>query len=254
MGIPARSTENPEPAHLASSLGDHPLPYRHRLEAARPKISPQLRQQRQCAASGLDRVGGLPVHPGRPRPSVCPHPPPRNQQEGRITDEVVEVIEPTVFIIGCPSVQLCLDLQYPRLRLFAVRPRRAGVHQRPPGMPVPPLRARCLPSPCSRLSRPRTTTEAPPRLRALSRQRACPPPPGTGSREGDSGTVPTFTMHRSLGEVASCAPAASPRVRRRPSPWPSSCQFIWGARSPFSYTVVVHKDGAHCCPAHIHQV
>ena len=32
--------------------------------------------------------------------------------------------------------------------------------------------------------------------------------------------VPTFTMHRLTGEVPSFAPAVSPRVRRRPSPWP----------------------------------
>ena len=32
--------------------------------------------------------------------------------------------------------------------------------------------------------------------------------------------VPTFTMYRLTGEVPSFAPAASPHLRRRPSPWP----------------------------------
>ena len=57
------------------------------------------------------------------------------------------------------------------------------------------LQIRCLPSPCSRLSRPRTTTKAPPHPRANSRQRACPPPKGG---EGDR-MVPTFTADRSTG-------------------------------------------------------
>ena len=32
--------------------------------------------------------------------------------------------------------------------------------------------------------------------------------------------VPTFTSNRSTSEVPSFTPAASPRLRRRPSPWP----------------------------------
>jgi hypothetical protein len=32
--------------------------------------------------------------------------------------------------------------------------------------------------------------------------------------------VPTFTMYRSTREMPSFVPAASPRLRRRPSPWP----------------------------------
>jgi hypothetical protein len=39
-------------------------------------------------------------------------------------------------------------------------------------------------------------------------------------RVGGAEMVPTFTMNRSAGSVPDCAPAASPRVRRRPSPWP----------------------------------
>jgi hypothetical protein len=55
------------------------------------------------------------------------------------------------------------------------------------------LRSRWTPSPCSRLSRPRTTT-GPPSHRSL--------------------------LNRSTGSVPSYAPAASPRLRRRLSPWP----------------------------------
>ena len=54
----------------------------------------------------------------------------------------------------------------------------------------------------------------------ISRRRTCPPPSWLDGGEGDPEMVPTFTMHRLTGEVPSFAPAVSPRVRRRPSPWP----------------------------------
>ena len=123
--------------------------------------------------------------------------------------------------VGCRlSVQLVLDPQYPRLGYVERRRWCVGVHRRPPGIPVHVLRVRCPPSPCGRLSRPRTTTRAPPHLGLISRRRTCPPPPWLGGGEGDPEMVPTFTMHRSTGEVPSFAPAVSPHVRRRPSVWP----------------------------------
>ena len=60
----------------------------------------------------------------------------------------------------------------------------------------------------------------PPHLGLISRRRTCPPPPTLGGGEGDPGLVPTFTVHRSTGEVPSFAPAALPHLRRRPSVWP----------------------------------
>src|SRR5690554_3276474 len=42
----------------------------------------------------------------------------------------------------------------------------------------------------------------------------CPGPTGT------TGRVPTFTVDRSTGPASSYAPAPSPWLRRRPSPWP----------------------------------
>jgi len=73
-----------------------------------------------------------------------------------------------------------LDLQYPGLCLGGRRPRCAGIHQRPPGIPTRKRRPCCPPSPCGRLSRPRTTTRTPSRLRAVSRRWACPPPAAGG--------------------------------------------------------------------------
>ena len=41
---------------------------------------------------------------------------------------------------------------------------------------------------------------------------------------GQTGTVPVFTVVRSAEEEPGCVPAASPRVRRRPSPWPTDAR------------------------------
>ena len=68
-----------------------------------------------------------------------------------------------------PLVQLGLHLQYPHVRC-------AGIHRRPPGIAVLPLGSCCPPSPCGRLSRPRTTTRATPHPDAISRRRAFPSP------------------------------------------------------------------------------
>jgi len=87
-------------------------------------------------------------------------------------------------------------------------------------MPVPKLRTRWVPSPCGRLSRPRTTTDPPPRPRAISRRRACPSSCRMHEGEGGLGAVPMFTMYRLAGSAPSCSAADSPRLRRRPSPWP----------------------------------
>ncbi len=69
-----------------------------------------------------------------------------------------------------------------------------------------PLHVRCLPSPCGRLSRPRTTTKAPPHLRPHSRQRACLPTAGSPRM------VPTFTKRLIDGvgaQLFPCSLAAS---------------------------------------------
>ena len=128
-----------------------------------------------------------------------------------------------------PLVQLGLDPQYLPLGLFQLRPQHAGIHRRSPAIPVPALRTRCRPSPCDRLSRPPTTTAAPPRPGLPGRARTCPPSTRKVERRDQPGTLPAFTTLRSTGSVPSFAPAASPRVRRRPSSWPP-CRRLHPAR------------------------
>ena len=122
-------------------------------------------------------------------------------------------------LFASPTVQLGLHPQYPGLRLFRRRPLCADVHRRPPALAARRLRGRCLPSPCRRLSRPRTTTQTPPRPTPSAGDepsRAWRGVPGSGER----GALPKFTMGRLTGWVASFVPATSPRVRRSLFPWP----------------------------------
>ena len=98
-------------AELAAGLGDHPLPHRQRFEPSGLEIVSQPGEQFRCAED--DRAGFHSIDSGRPRPPVAPNPLPRNHEEGGVVDEVVEVIEPTLGIVGRPLVQLGLHLQYP---------------------------------------------------------------------------------------------------------------------------------------------
>ena len=168
----------------------------------------------------LDVVGGRAVHSGRAGTPVGPHPLPGHGQHSRIDDQVEQVVEPATRLRTCPPVQLRLDLQYPLPGHHRWRERRAGIHQRPPDIPVLRLRTRCRPWPCDRLSRPRTTTAAPPQHAPLSRRWACPGPAWlAGDRRGRA-LVPTFTVFRSTGSAPSYSPTASPRLTRSTSSWP----------------------------------
>src|SRR6266496_6221922 len=220
--IPHGRDPQPAPLGRGAGLGDQPLPHGQGPKAAVLQAGPQLREEGLLAPHRLDVVGGLAVHPGRAGTLVAPHPTPPNQQQRRITHKVEQIIEPTSRIVGCPSVQLGLDSQYPRLRLLNRQrgPRRAGIHRRPPSLPATLLRTRCRPSPGARLSRARTTTAAPSPPKAPSRRRACPPLAWLASGTGSPGRVPTFPTYRLTGAAPSFSPAASPHLRRRLSVWP----------------------------------
>src|SRR4029453_17126874 len=203
----------PQPASLAAAgLGDQPLPHGQGPEAAVLQAGPQLGEEGLLAPHSLDVVGGLAVHAGRAGTLVGPHPTPPNQQERRVTHEVEQIPKPTGPILDRPSVQLGLDPQYPRLRLLhgQRRPRRAGIHRRPPSLPATLLRTCCRPSPCDRLSRPPSTTAAPSPPKAPSRRRACPPPARLAGGEGNLGRVPTFPTCLLTGGGARFSPAPRP--------------------------------------------
>jgi hypothetical protein len=142
---PVAGGGDPKSPQLASFLRNQPLAHWHRAEPSGLEVDAQLGEERLAAAT--DRARCHAVDAGRPGSPVAPHPLPGSHQEGGVTDEVVEVIEPAIGVVGCPSVQLGLDPQYPRLGLLGRRPQCAGVHRRPPGLPAPALQTRCRPSP-----------------------------------------------------------------------------------------------------------
>ena len=84
------------------------------------------------------------------------------------------------------------------------------IHARPPERLLM-LRSCCPPSPCGRLSRPRTTTRTPPRPAPIGRHRALP---GCHQQPGARGALPTFTMIRLTGSAAGCTPTAHPTGTR----------------------------------------
>ncbi|WP_195911060.1 phosphotransferase [Streptomyces kaniharaensis] len=100
-----------------------------------------------------------------------------------------------------------------------------------------------------RYSRDYYGASAPPTV--LSRQRTCPPPHWLSGGSGDRGWFPRSPLDRSVREMPSSTPAASPRLRRRPSTWPPH-------RNGHPASELTHPpEGGritHCTPARIHQV
>jgi len=132
--------------------------------------------------------------------------------------------EANVFVLACPSVQLGLPSEYPLLGRVD-RHWCGRIHARPPERLLM-LRSCCPPSPCGRLSRPRTTTRTPPRPAHFSRHRALPVcHPQSGARRA----LPTFTMIRLTGSEAGSTPTAHPAGTRSipPATTPGSNNRAW---------------------------
>ncbi len=96
--------------------------------------------------------------------------------------------------------------EYPILGLIEVGERFAGIHQRTPRSALW-LRTHWAPSPCDRLSRPRTTTGPPSHPAGISRQRAFPERSGwLPERTGTNRMVPTFPLEPLDGVGAQLCP------------------------------------------------
>ena len=131
-----------------------------------------------------------------------------------------------------------------------VRPRIANIHQRSPGIPIPMLLTRCLPSPYGRLSRPRTfyggsvPTRRYRSAADLSSRRS-----GSAAGGTTPGRFPCFVplderdaqllSHRARSRYATDLPGKPPHRRTQPV-----------SESPSAPVV----DDGHCCPAHIRQI
>jgi hypothetical protein len=148
-------------------------------------------------------------------------------------------------------VQLGLHPPYPQPRRNGIRPRLTGIHQRLRPLqyvacmnPLDPFAMWTAFPPSDYYG----SSAPPPNHQQTTRLSATPHLAGRTQRR--LGVVPAFTMNRSSGEVPSYTPAASPRLRRRHSPWPpESTTSIRPRSSPPQ-----HKVGARRYPAQIHRV
>ena len=163
--------------------------------------------------------------------------------------QVCEVREAAIRITDRPVVQLRLHRVYPRLRLGEARPRRAGVHQRPPHA-VWMLRTRWTPSPCGRLSRPRTTTGPPPQPITIGGRCTVPAGRGYPSGSGSDGLVPMFTTRPIDGVGAQFCPCSFATGTPQSFPLASVPAVLTVSGVPHAALVV----GVRCNPAHVHQV
>ncbi len=206
---PVAGSRDPQRTDLARRLGNRLLPHPKRHEHASLQVLTDPGQQIRDRPT--DTAGSDPIDTSGSCALVAPHPVPRHDQERRVIDKVREVIEATTRIGHRPSVQLLLHPQYPPLGLVPlgkeIEPRLAGIHQRTPGAAWL-LRTRWTPSPCDRLSRPRTTTGPPPHLGRIGRRRAFPPTSRMLAGEGTAEMVPTFTIEPFDGVGAQLCPCS----------------------------------------------
>jgi len=223
---PVHRGRNAEPSVFPrlAALGNQPFPHRQRGERARLQLLPRLVQEGHDVGVIGDECRDHPVHPRGARPLISPHPFPRDREEVRVINEVEQIIEPAARIFGRPKVQLGLHPQYPLFRRVRIRPdqRLTSIHQRLQPLqyvacvnPLGPF-AMCPPLACPDYYGP----SAPPRSHRRTTRLPAPARPDGRQEDGSHRAVPTFTTNRSMSEVAGFAPAASPRLRRRPSPWP----------------------------------
>ena len=165
-------------------------------------------------------------------------------------DEVEQVTEPTVRAVGRPLVQLGLDPQYPGLGFFKRRPWCVGVHRRPPGI-ASSVAADSLGPFAMWTAFPSSDYYGPSAPSRGHQPTADLPATDLAARGVGRPRDGSHVHHAPFdGSASSSSPAASPRLRRRPSPWPP------GRRCTTDVGVVVPTfgDDTHRCPAHIHQV
>jgi len=169
---PVTNSRDPQRADLAARFRDRFLSHPFRPKPAGFEIISQPVQHRLNTSD--DRARCHSIDSGSSRTFVAPHPAARHNEECRVIDEVEHVIKATARIGLRPLVQLLLHREHPRLGLGEVGPRNAGIHQRTPRLAFR-LRTHWVPSPCTGLSRARTTTNPPPHRASISRQRVCWP-------------------------------------------------------------------------------
>jgi hypothetical protein len=179
---PVRHRRYPEATNLSRSarFGDGALPHRKRPERSRLQLGTQIVQEARNAHTFLDIGDREAIDAGGTGTPVTRDPVERHDQRRRVVHEIEQIIEPATMVGRRPTVKLGLHLRYPGERIpFLARtagiPRWIFRH-----CSFLPFCNRCRPSPCDRLSRPRSTTTAPPHPSPIGR-RWTQPDPRTGS-------------------------------------------------------------------------
>ena len=181
----------------------------------------------RCPVDGRDSPA---VHARRSCTPVPRDPDERHQQRRRVAHEIEQVIEPAARISRRPTVQFGLHPRYPpdpdQSPTLRARRRRSAAHLS--AWQPPPASNRCRPSPCDRLSRPRSTTATPPHLwPSVDGGPAHPDQLACRHGRDDHRWFPCSLLFDSIEEEPDSAPAASPCLRRRPSARPP-----WSRASP----------------------
>jgi hypothetical protein len=137
-----------------------------------------------------------------------------------------------------PNHAACTGSEVP-----AAQPHRdqAAAHRYSPATSLLPsvLRVRWDPSPCGRLSRPRSTTVPPPRPGSNSGRCACPSPQGLDGHHQDASHVHHAPVGRVGAQLYPCGITARHPTHRTASPAPTS---IARTRRPPSQTEDEHRD------------
>ena len=174
---------------------------------------------------------------------VLPDPFPRHREERRVHHEVEQITEPATRIGHRPMVQFRLNLQYPPARPGTGSSRCADVHRRIFWHDSPSAaRLAAALRPCDRLSRPPTTTAAPPRSRPVSRRRTQPHSlagcrPARENRHGSR--VHLLPID---GSGAQLYPGGLPRVRRSSSARAARSRWLRAGRAPAPQLTDTHRN------------
>jgi hypothetical protein len=161
-----RHTQRPELARF-SAFGDHHAPDRCRLIRRIAEHRPRISQEAFDPVAALDGPHGHPVRTRRACPAIARDAPPRHPEVTGVGDPVPHVPVGAVRFGPTPPVEFALNVEKPCLVGLI-----NGVHRFLSPSCTSPHKS-WSPSPCGRLSRPRTTTGPLPPGTVMARLRRC---------------------------------------------------------------------------------
>ena len=197
---PVGDGRDAQPAQLADpGLGDHPFPHRQRTETARPSTDPAARSRNSstpCRSRPRRRSCRRPRPCGRP---CCPRT--RSHATNRNAGSVTRLNRSSNRRSGSSLAQRCSLVWISSTRCLGPQQADRSGHSVftgvSPGIPALRLLTCWPPSPCDRLSRPRTTTAPPPRPVPSADDVPARPPRWLHGGEGDTGRFPRSPRCRS---------------------------------------------------------